>query len=86
MTTIDDTDPLAHLDREALREKYRQEREKRLRADGLGQYVEVAGTFARYEADPYVERVVEREPLTDEIDVALIGAGFGGLLTGAHLR
>ena len=25
-------------------------------------------------------------PLTDEVDVAIIGAGFGGLLTGARLR
>ncbi|MBM3670791.1 MAG: NAD(P)/FAD-dependent oxidoreductase [Actinobacteria bacterium] len=86
MTTVDGADPLAHLDRAALREKYREEREKRLRADGLDQYVEVAGRFARYEQDPYVERVVERAPLTDDVDVALIGAGFGGLLTGAHLR
>ena len=27
-----------------------------------------------------------REPLSDEVDVAIIGAGFGGLLTGARLR
>ena len=27
-----------------------------------------------------------REPLTDEVDVAIVGAGFGGLLTGARLR
>ncbi len=25
-------------------------------------------------------------PLSDEVDVAIIGAGFGGLLTGARLR
>jgi len=33
-----------------------------------------------------VTRVFSREPLTDEVDVAIIGAGFGGLLTGARLR
>ena len=27
-----------------------------------------------------------REPLIDEVDVAIVGAGFGGLLTGARLR
>src|SRR6476660_8902281 len=27
-----------------------------------------------------------RTPLADEVDVAIIGAGFGGLLTGARLR
>ena len=30
--------------------------------------------------------VRSREPLTDEVDVAIVGAGFGGLLTGARLR
>jgi cation diffusion facilitator CzcD-associated flavoprotein CzcO len=74
------------FDPDALREKYREEREKRLRADGLQQYVEVAGAFARFEHDPYVEPGYTREPLTDDIDVALIGGGFGGLLTGARLR
>ena len=27
-----------------------------------------------------------REPLTDEVDVVVIGGGFGGLLAGARLR
>src|SRR5437868_6081341 len=73
------------FDPEALREKYREERDKRLRADGNEQYVEVVGEFARYLEDPYVEPF-EREPLTDSIDVAVIGGGFGGLLAGARLR
>src|SRR4051812_78847 len=73
------------FDPEALREKYRQERDKRLRAEGNAQYVEVTGKFAHYLEDPYVEPIV-REPLTDEVEVAIIGAGFGGLLVGARLR
>ncbi len=80
--------PAAKLgfDPEALREKYRQERDKRLRPDGNDQYVEIAGDFAHFERDPYVEPGYTREPLTDEVDVALIGGGFGGLLAGARLR
>ena len=31
-------------------------------------------------------RRIEREPLTDEVDVLIIGGGFGGLLAGARLR
>ncbi len=74
------------FDAEALREKYRAERDRRLRADGNAQYIEMRGTLAHYAADPFVERVAARAPLTDEIDVALIGGGFGGLLVGARLR
>jgi cyclohexanone monooxygenase len=78
-------DPALDFDPDALRDKYRAERDKRLRPEGNDQYVEVAGQFAHYLDDPYVERV-ERAPLTDEVDVVIIGAGFGGLLAGARLR
>src|SRR4026208_1575340 len=73
------------FDPDELRQKYREERDKRLREDGNEQYVEVVGEFARYLEDPYVEPIT-REPLTDAIDVAVIGGGFGGLLAGARLR
>ena len=63
-----------------------EEREKRLRADANDQYVEVKGEFAHFLDDPYVELGFSREPLTDEVEVAIIGGGFGGLLTGARLR
>ncbi len=74
------------FDPEALREKYRREREKRLRPDGNDQYVEVAGRFANYLDDPYVTEPIERDPLDDEVQVLIVGGGFGGLLAGAHLR
>jgi len=74
------------FDPDALREKYRQEREKRLRPDGNDQYVEVKGQFAHYVEDPYVDSEFEREPLFDEVEVVVIGGGFGGLLAGARLR
>ncbi|MFP6806739.1 MAG: NAD(P)/FAD-dependent oxidoreductase [Pseudomonadales bacterium] len=69
----------------ALREKYKQEREKRLREDGNEQYIEVKGDFAKYIDDPYVDPI-ERDPVSDEVDVLIIGGGFGGLLAGARLR
>ena len=74
------------FDPDALRDKYRRERDKRLREDGNEQYVEVNGQFARFVDDPYVGPGFEREPLADEVDVAIIGGGFGGLLAGARLR
>jgi|SRR5580658_640068 cation diffusion facilitator CzcD-associated flavoprotein CzcO len=70
----------------ALREKYRLERDKRLRPDGNAQYTEIKGGFARFLDDPQIEPGFERAPLADEVDVAVIGGGFGGLLAAARLR
>ncbi len=80
MTTAADT-----IDHEALREKYREERDKRIRPEGNEQYIEPKGRFAHFLEDPYVEKT-EREPVTDEVTVALIGAGFSGLCVGARLK
>jgi cyclohexanone monooxygenase len=74
------------FDPDTLREKYRAERDKRLRADGNDQYVEVGGEFAHFVEDPYVEPGFERAPLADDVGVVVIGGGFGGLLAGARLR
>ncbi len=81
-TTADPTRP---FDPDTLRRKYREERDKRIRPDGNEQYQEMAGGYAHYLEDPYVAPV-EREPLFDEVDVAVIGGGFGGLLAGARLK
>ena len=42
------------FDPDALREKYAQERAKRIRADGNDQYREAVGDFASYLDDPHV--------------------------------
>ncbi len=73
------------FDPDALREKYRQERDRRLRPDGEEQYVEVEGRFAHFIDDPYVERI-EREPLVEEVEVVIIGGGFSGMLAAARLQ
>src|SRR5262245_2465774 len=57
-----------------------------MRPDGIAQYVEIAGEFARFGEDPWAADTVARAPLTDEVDVAIVGAGFGGLLTAVRLR
>jgi cyclohexanone monooxygenase len=74
------------FDPDALREKYRLERDKRLRPDGNDQYLNVVGPYERFVKDPFATPDVEREPLHDEVDVVIIGGGFGGLLSGVHLR
>jgi cyclohexanone monooxygenase len=74
------------FDPEALHDKYLAERDKRLREDGIGQYVEVKAEFSHYIDDPYVEPGFTRAPVFDDVEFAVIGGGFGGLLMAARLR
>jgi cation diffusion facilitator CzcD-associated flavoprotein CzcO len=71
--------------RAALRAKYREERDKRVRPDGAAQYVEPTGRFAHLHEDPYTARV-EREPLTDHVTLLIVGGGFAGLCVGGRQR
>ena len=73
------------FDPDALRDKYRVERDKRLREDANDQYNEIKGEFSNFIEDPYITMDIDREPLTDEVEVAIIGGGFGGLIAGARL-
>ncbi|AGP60449.1 flavin-containing monooxygenase [Streptomyces rapamycinicus] len=84
-TTPMDTEELG-FDPDALRTKYRAERDRRIRPDGNKQYRRIAGEFGSYAQDPYVEPGFTREPLRDRVEVLIIGGGFGGLLAGARLR
>src|SRR5579885_982816 len=79
-------DAPADIDIEALKRRYQEERDKRLRPDAEDQYIEVTDEFARYyETDPWSPPVV-RGALAADIDVAVLGGGFGGLMAGANLR
>ncbi|MGR6913357.1 flavin-containing monooxygenase [[Actinomadura] parvosata] len=73
------------IDKEALRRRYREERDKRLRPDGNDQYLRLTGRFAHYLDDPYTP-LTERAPRTDHVTVAFVGGGFAGLVTGARLK
>ncbi|HEX7035366.1 MAG TPA: NAD(P)/FAD-dependent oxidoreductase [Pseudomonadales bacterium] len=78
--------PDLDFDPEALRAKYRYERDKRIREDGENQYIEAAAEFAHYaDDDPYAEPI-ERDLLELRIDVAVIGGGFSGLMAAARLK
>jgi len=86
LDTVPPSSETHDFDPDALRAKYLAERDRRLRPDANEQYVEVAGDFSHYIDDPYVEPGFTRAPLTDEVDVLVIGGGFGGLLAAARLR
>ena len=79
-TTRDTSDAYA-----ALREKYRIEREKRLRPEGIGQYKELAGTYEQFDHDPFVEPGFTRDAVTEDVEVVIVGAGFGGMLAAINL-
>ncbi|WP_405746121.1 NAD(P)/FAD-dependent oxidoreductase [Streptomyces sp. NBC_01525] len=78
--------PQADVDLEALRARYRAERDRRIRPAGRGQYQQVTGEFGYYDEDPYADGEFTREPLHDRVEVVILGGGFGGLLAGARLR
>jgi cation diffusion facilitator CzcD-associated flavoprotein CzcO len=75
----------AHADIPVLKEKYRQERDKRIRLEGQKQYERTIGDFAEvYEADPHMP-VVPRDPISEDIDVVIVGGGWSGIMTAYHL-
>ncbi len=75
------------VDLDAVRTRYRLERDKRLRPDGLGQYVFTnSGEFESFSRDPWSDAPATRETVHDDVDVTIVGTGFGGLVAGAYLR
>jgi len=57
--------------------KYRAYKEERA---GAADYMAMEGEFSKYLEDVYSEPPIEREPLTDECEILVVGAGFAGLL------
>jgi cation diffusion facilitator CzcD-associated flavoprotein CzcO len=75
------------VDSGQLRARYRAERDARLRGEGLGQFVTInREQHGHFQDDPRTGSGDERAPLDDQVEIAVIGAGFGGLLLGAALR
>jgi cation diffusion facilitator CzcD-associated flavoprotein CzcO len=68
----------SHVDE--VRRIYANERARRLRDEGNAQYEKIDPSL-----DPWAEPV-ERSPLRDQVDVAVIGAGLSGLVAAVELR
>jgi cation diffusion facilitator CzcD-associated flavoprotein CzcO len=84
MTMTDHAPQTAGIDKDWLRKKYMEERNKRLRPDGNEQYLQIKGQLAHYLDDPYTP-VAPRAPKIDHVSFAFIGGGFAGLATAARL-
>ncbi|HET6952962.1 MAG TPA: NAD(P)/FAD-dependent oxidoreductase [Acidimicrobiales bacterium] len=70
----------------AVHAKYLAERDKRL-VPGRAEIRDLATDqhFAMFRADPF-NPVTPRSPVTDDVDVVIVGAGIAGVLAGTHLR
>ncbi len=74
------------IDIEALRERYRIEADTRRITEGFAQYREVRGDFGEYfDTDPYTSPR-SSPPISDEIDVVVLGGGFAGLNVAGRLK
>jgi cation diffusion facilitator CzcD-associated flavoprotein CzcO len=73
-------------DPEAVRAKYLAERDRRL-VPGRTDIRDLARDqhFAHLREDPFTP-VAERAPLTEDVDVVIVGGGIAGVCAGAHLR
>ncbi|EEH47497.1 uncharacterized protein PADG_03581 [Paracoccidioides brasiliensis Pb18] len=74
------------FDPDVLKAKYLEERNKRLRDDGIKQYQAIETGNLKYSVeDPYTKPGFSRASIDEEIDFLVIGAGFGGQLIAACL-
>ncbi len=80
------TPPASEIDIPAMREKYRHERDKRIKREGQEQYVRPAGgeIVEDYVTDPHTP-VTPRAPISEELDVVVLGSGWSGIMASYHL-
>lgn len=81
-----DIAPQTQADLEHWREKCVKESDKRINPQGILQYTATTNEYAHFRDDPNGDAEFCREPLTDEVEVVIIGGGFAGLQAAAHLR
>ena len=73
------------IDVAALVEKYNAFRDQRMRQEGQRQYVRPSGGAVQaYSVDPH-QPLEPRDALSEELDVVVLGAGWGGILASYHL-
>ncbi len=67
----------------AAKARYEAERVKRLRQEGLAQYHSLSEYHL--DRDPWADPDFDREPVSEEVSVVILGGGFAGLLAGINL-
>ena len=74
------------LSLERARERYRREREKRIRPDGVAQFQDLSGDWPTSTATPSSTPDLTRDPVDEEVEVLVMGGGFAGMLTPINLK
>jgi cyclohexanone monooxygenase len=82
LTTLPEAPPGAAFNAEE-QARYREFKEARR---GAADYIGLEGEFSKYLEDVYSDAPVERDPLTDECEILVVGAGFAGLLLWYRLK
>ncbi|MEP6624923.1 MAG: NAD(P)/FAD-dependent oxidoreductase [Acidimicrobiia bacterium] len=67
----------------AVKARYEAERAKRVREEGLGQYHSL-GEY-HLDRDPWADPEFTRDPVTEEVDVVILGGGWAGMLAAINL-
>jgi len=73
------------FDPQAVREKYEAEREKRMVEGRAAIHDFHDEAVAKYREDPFTP-MTDRDPVAEDVEVAIIGAGIAGVVAGAQLR
>ena len=74
------------LDLDMLRRKYAEERDRRVNPRRNEQFVEIAGEYSHFDDNPWMETPSRRDPVSEVVDVLVIGGGIGGLTAAVELR
>ena len=70
---------------EAAKQRYQEERAKRIRDDGQAQYHELR-EYTDFDVDPWAEPGFSRDAVVDDdLTAVIVGAGFAGMLTAKNL-
>lgn len=72
------------FDPDQTRQRFVEERDKRFKREALEQFQGLSDVLDFEDVDRYAEPVI-REAVIEEVEVAILGGGFGGLCAGAHL-
>ncbi|KAK4938700.1 hypothetical protein LTR10_020883 [Elasticomyces elasticus] len=74
------------LDAEAIEVRNLSERNKRLVKGGIAQFREATGDLAKFALDHWSVADGHRTPVDEDVDVLVVGCGFGGILAATRLH
>ena len=81
-----DIPAIDEIDVAAIMRKYAHERDRRMRPEAQDQYVSPQGRFAQISETDMHMPLIERDSVSEDLDVMVLGGGFSGVLAGYYLR